>query len=220
MNTKRSKNIIVCGTDTDVGKTVVSALLVQGLNATYWKPIQSGLDGGGDRGRVCELLKLPEGRWLPETFNLKAPVSPHWAAEMEDSLIKPELIVLPNNTQPIVVETAGGLMVPLTYDFLQIKLIEQWKSPVILVARSGLGTLNHTLLSLEALHLRKIPVLGIILNGPHHPNNPKTLEKIGKIPVIAELPQLKPLNAENLSKQWHKQNLRSKFNELLKGENE
>ena len=89
--TERAKRIVVCGTDTDVGKTVVSAMLVQGLEATYWKPIQSGLQEGGDRDFICKLLKLSEKRWIKEVYNFQAPVSPHWAAEMENILIIHEL---------------------------------------------------------------------------------------------------------------------------------
>ena len=135
-------------------------------------------------------------------------------------MIKKERLNIPNHNHPIIIETAGGLMVPLTYDFLQIELLKIWNIPVILVARSGLGTLNHTLLSLEALRLRKIPILGIILNGPIHPNNPKTLEKVGKVPVIAEIPRFESLTAEKLLNLWQKKDLHSRFQKLISaGEN-
>ncbi len=216
MTTKKIKNLIVCGTDTDVGKTIASAFLVQGLNAAYWKPIQSGLEDGGDRGRICKLLSLNSDRWLPEVYKLNAPVSPHWSAEMQDCSIETDLLEIPKHNQTIVIETAGGVMVPLSYNFLQIELIKQWNTPVILVARSGLGTLNHTLLTLEALRARNISIIGLILNGPIHPNNPKTLEKMGKVPVIAELPRLKSLSAENLLRQWQKEELRPSFKKFIK----
>ncbi len=195
--------LIVCGTDTDVGKTVVSALLVQGLGARYWKPVQSGLDDGGDRGRLQQLLQLPPERLLPEAYRFEAPVSPHWAAERQGLTIDPGRLALPAGDGALVVETAGGLLVPLRRDWLQIEQIAVWGLPVLLVARSGLGTLNHTLLSLEALRHRSIPVLGLVLNGPPHPDNPRTLESLGSVPVLAELPPLQPLSAAALEQQWH-----------------
>ena len=210
-----SSPLVVCGTDTDVGKTVVSAWLVQGLNATYWKPVQSGLDGGGDRGRVQQLLKLPNERLMNETYAFEQPVSPHWAAELEGRTLNPEQLQLPVTTRALIVETAGGLMVPLTRHWLQIDQLERWSCPIVLVARSGLGTLNHTLLSLEALRRRNLGVLGIILNGPPHADNPKTLKQFGHVPVIAHLPPLTPLNAEQLHQQWTNQNLTEVFEQLL-----
>ena len=194
--------LVVCGTDTDVGKTVVSALLVQGLGATYWKPVQSGLEGGGDTGRLRRLLDLPAERIQPEAYRLAAPVSPHWAAERQGVTIDPERLALPSIEGPLVVETAGGLLVPLRRDWLQIDQIARWGLPVLLVARSGLGTLNHTLLSLEALARRRIPVLGLVLNGPSHADNPRTLAQLGGVPVLAELAPLDPLNAPALQTIW------------------
>ncbi|KAF0652055.1 dethiobiotin synthase [Cyanobium sp. Copco_Reservoir_LC18] len=199
--------LVVCGTDTDVGKTVVSALLVQGLGATYWKPVQSGMEGGGDTGRVQQLLGLPPERVLPEAYRLTAPVSPHWAAERDGVSIDPARLALPAGDGPLVVETAGGLLVPLRRNWLQIEQIAVWGLPVLLVARSGLGTLNHTLLSLEALKRRSIPVLGLVLNGDPHPDNPRTLEALGGVPVLAELPPLDPLDREGLARQWQRSGL-------------
>lgn len=199
--------LVVCGTDTDVGKTVVSALLVQGLGAHYWKPVQSGLEGGGDSQRVRELLGLPAGRILAEAYRLTAPVSPHWAAERDGVMIDPARLALPAVEGPLVVETAGGLLVPLRRDWLQIDQITRWGLPVLLVARSGLGTLNHTLLSLEALRRRSIPVLGLVLNGPLHADNPRTLEELGGVPVLAELPPLGRLDAAALAEVWRSSGL-------------
>ena len=207
--------IVVCGTDTDVGKTVVSAWLVQGLQATYWKPVQSGLDEGSDRDRICQLLNLPPERWLREAYAFRRPLSPHWAAECDGAELDPACLGLPPCNGPLVVETAGGLMVPLNRSWLQIDQLQRWQLPVVLVARSGLGTLNHTLLSLEALRHRGIAVLGLILNGPPHADNPGTLEQFGGIPVLAQLPPLKPLDAHALDRQWRQQSLSTKFRQLL-----
>lgn len=194
--------LIVAGTDTDVGKTVVSALLVQGLGANYWKPVQSGLADGSDSQSVREILSLPPERILRESYRLQAPVSPHWAAEQEQVVIDPQRLSLPAGDEPLVVETAGGVMTPLGRDWLQIDQIRRWGLPLVLVARSGLGTLNHTLLTLEALRRRSIPVLGLVLNGPPHPDNPRTLAELGQVPVLAQLPRLEPLRAAALQLQW------------------
>ncbi len=198
--------LVIVGTDTDVGKTVVSALVVQGLGAHYWKPVQSGLDGPSDSLSVQTLIDLPAERLLPEAYRLTAPVSPHWAAERDGVLIDPERLQLPDPGQlpgPLVVETAGGLLVPLRRDWLQIEQLQRWQLPVLLVARSGLGTLNHTLLSLEALRHRDIPVLGLVLNGPPHADNPRTLSDLGRVPVLLELPPLERLDAASLAQHWH-----------------
>ena len=202
--------VVICGTDTDVGKTIVSALFVQGLKASYWKPVQSGTEGGGDRQRVIDLLGLPKERWQQEAYAFQAPVSPHWAAEQEGRCIDPEQLQLPAIDQPLVVETAGGLMVPLTRHWLQIQQLQRWQLPVVLVARSELGTLNHTLLSLEALRSRHIPILGLVINGPSHADNPRTLNELGDVPLLCELPPLEQLNAAALARQWHVQNVKAK----------
>ena len=207
--------LVVCGTDTDVGKTVVSAWLVQGLNATYWKPVQSGLDGGGDRERVRRMLDLPRDRLLPEVYAFHEPVSPHWAAELDQQPLDPDRLALPESPDDLVVETAGGVMVPLTRSWLQIDQLVQWDLPIVLVARSGLGTLNHTLLTLEALRTRQLRVLGLILNGPAHADNPSTLEQLGDVPVLAQLPPLQALNAKELAKAWQLQELTSTFQRVM-----
>ncbi|MDM7936597.1 MAG: dethiobiotin synthase [Cyanobium sp. CZS 48M] len=198
--------LVVCGTDTDVGKTVVSALLVQGLGAHYWKPVQCGLEEGGDTARVAALLGLTPSeaaeRLLPEAYRFNHPVSPHWAAELEQRPIELERLALPLVRGPLVVETAGGLLVPLRLDSLQIDQISRWGLPVLLVARSGLGTLNHTLLSVEALRTRGIPLLGLVLNGPLHPDNPRTLETMTGARVLACLPPLPRLDRQALAEHW------------------
>jgi dethiobiotin synthetase len=211
----RHPQLVICGTDTDVGKTVVSALVVQGLGAHYWKPVQSGLEGGGDSGRLQALLQLPAERLLQEAYRLRTPVSPHWAAEQEGITIDPARLALPAVDGPLVVETAGGLLVPLRRDWLQIEQLAAWGLPVLLVARSGLGTLNHTLLSVEALRRRGIPLLGLVLNGPLHPDNPGTLTALAQTPVLAQLPPLEPLTAVELARQWQIQRLGDSFRSAL-----
>ena len=209
-----SERLVVCGTDTDVGKTIVSAWLVQGLAARYWKPVQSGLEDGSDRERVQQLLNLPAERLIPEAYRFSKPVSPHWAAELDQQPLDPAQLELPDCKGPLVVETAGGVMVPLTRNWLQINQLKRWNLPIVLVARSGLGTLNHTLLTLEALRSRDLTVLGLILNGPLHADNPGTLKQFGDIEVLAQLPPLEPLNAEELARMWQLQQLSTKFQRI------
>ena len=206
-----SKRIVICGTDTDVGKTIVSSFFVQGLKGVYWKPIQSGTEEGTDTKTVCKLLDLEPERYLSERYKFKAPVSPHWAAEKESRHIDPNNLDVPNLDKLIIIETAGGLMVPLNRNWLQIDQLKVWGAPIILVARTGLGTLNHTLLSLEALKNRNINVLGIVLNGPPHTDNPKTLEQFGDTKILARLPIFEEMNAKSLSQEWNKQQLDQKL---------
>ncbi len=210
-----SKRIIICGTDTDVGKTIVSSFFVQGLKGIYWKPIQSGKEEGTDTKTVCKLLNLEPNRHLSERYKFKAPVSPHWAAEKESRFIEPNNLNLPNLNKLIIIETAGGLMVPLNRNWLQIDQLKVWGAPIILVARTGLGTLNHTLLSLEALKNRNINVLGIVLNGPPHKDNPKTLEQFGETKIIARLPIFEKVSAKVLSQEWKKQQLDQKLKQYI-----
>ena len=210
-----SKRIIICGTDTDVGKTIVSSFFVQGLKGIYWKPIQSGTEEGTDTKTVCNLLNLEPNRYLSERYKFKAPVSPHWAAEQESGFIEPSNLKLPDLDELIIIETAGGLMVPLNRDWLQIDQLKVWGAPIILVARTGLGTLNHTLLSLEALKYRNLDVLGIVLNGPPHKDNPKTLEQFGDTKILASLPIFDEVNAKVLSQEWYKQQLDQKLKRYI-----
>ncbi|WP_041391226.1 dethiobiotin synthase [Prochlorococcus marinus] len=207
--------LIICGTGTDVGKTVVSSLFVQGLNAMYWKPIQSGIEDGGDTSSICKLLNLPKERCLKEAYKFNAAVSPHWAAEKENQTIDPRQLTLPSITSPLIIETAGGLMVPLNRQLLQIDQLKSWGLPIVLVAKSGLGTLNHTLLSIEALNKRRIPIIGLVLNGSLHQDNPKTLKGFGGVPIIAELPHFNKLSAHLLSEEWEKQNIGVRLEQLI-----
>ncbi len=206
-------SLVICGTDTDIGKTVVSALVVQGLGAHYWKPVQSGIDtddprGATDSERVQRLLNLPSERIVPEAYRLQAPVSPHWAAELEGVRIEPETLrTVPSVPGPLVIEMAGGLMVPLRRDWLQIDLMATWGLPVLLVARTGLGTLNHTLLSLEALAQRRIPVQGVLLCGEAHADNARTIAALTTAPMLGWLPRLEPLTAAALARHWQSSDL-------------
>lgn len=190
--------IFVSGTDTDVGKTVVSAILTLGLNASYWKPIQSGADPSTD-GAWLKSVGVPEDQILPETHKLSHPLSPHRAAELDGKQISLSDFKFPDhNREHLLVEGAGGLLVPLNEKDLVIDLIKHLQLPVLLVCRSGLGTINHTLLSIEALRKRDIELLGVVMNGGENPSNRKAIEHYGQTRVLAEIPRLRSLTRESL----------------------
>ncbi len=188
----------ITGTDTDVGKTVVSAWLVHQLRADYWKPVQSGTDEGWDRHTVQQLTGIPNDRLHLESYTLKAPLSPHKAAELEGVDIDMDRIQLPHTGRPLIVEGAGGVMVPLNSQQTMLDMMEKLALPVIVVARSGLGTINHTCLTLEALRHRSIEIAGVIMNGPLNEGNRLAIEHYGRIKVLAELDTMTPLTRESL----------------------
>src|SRR5258706_14493429 len=161
------KPLIVTGTDTGVGKTVVAAMLTLALEGVYWKPIQSGTEGGTDRERVRALTGLPEDRFRPERYLLREALSPHRAAELEDVRIDPSELELPDSPDDsrLIIEGAGGVLVPITRDILQIELFSRWRAPAVLVARPTLGTVNPTLLSLDALKHPPVEILGGVFVG-------------------------------------------------------
>lgn len=190
------RRFVVAGTDTGVGKTVVAAMLAAGRNAAYWKPIQSGLVETTDTELVRSLSGLPEEAILPEAYRLQTPISPHASAALEGVVIDPARLSLPRVEGRLLIEGVGGLMVPLNDQTLFIDLIRQWGLPVLLVARSRLGTINHTLLSLYALRAYGIEVVGVVMNGPADPVSRKAIEFYGQVKVLGEVPVLGELNAE------------------------
>jgi dethiobiotin synthetase len=190
--------IVVTGTDTDVGKTVFAAGLTRLLEGVYWKPVQAGLDGETDTETVRRLSGLDQGHFLAETWRLEQAASPHLAAEREGIELDSESLSVPALDRPLIIEGAGGLMVPLNRRELYIDVFARWRAPVVLCARTRLGTLNHTLLSLEALARRAIPVIGIALIGDAHADNERTLAALGGVPVLGRLPKLDPLTPESL----------------------
>ena len=196
---KLPSKILVSGTDTGIGKTVVSAMMTLGLSATYWKPIQSGLEEETDTEFVRRVTGLSDEHFMPERFRLQEPLSPHASAEIDGVTISLDDFQLPEaGTNNLVVEGAGGLLVPLNDNDMIIDLIERFQLPVLLVTRSELGTLNHTFLSLEALRSREIPVLGVVMNGPKNESNKKAIEKYGNVEVIGEINTIETLNAKTL----------------------
>ncbi|WP_308815305.1 dethiobiotin synthase [Sphingomonas sp. GV3] len=193
------KPIVVTGTDTDVGKTVFAAALAAAIGARYWKPVQAGDDDGTDRERVRRLARLPEGAILPEAYRLRTPCSPHRAAAIDGVTIDPARLVLPALDGSLVVEGAGGVLVPVTDGLLFADLFARWQAPVVLVARTVLGTINHSLLSIEALRTRDVPILGIAFVGDAVEDSEATIARIGGVRRLGRLPHLDPLTPEALA---------------------
>lgn len=186
--------VVVAGTDTGVGKTVLSALLTLAADAVYWKPVQSGVEEETDRQAVLRMAELGEERSLPERYLLSLPMSPDQSARADGVSIERDALALPIHARNLVLETAGGVMVPMSGELLQIELIAWWGLPVVLAARSGLGTLNHTLLSIEALRARSIDVWGIVLIGPEHRENPGSLRRWTDVPIVGAIPPMPTIN--------------------------
>lgn len=195
------KGLFVTGTDTGVGKTVVAAALTLATpRACYWKPIQSGIAGdpASDREAVALWTGLPPGRILPEAYRLRLPASPHVSAAAEGVTIRRDRLGLPPAPGPIIVEGAGGLLVPLNDEATMLDLMVWLALPIVLVARTKLGTINHTLLSLDALRRRGLTLHALVLNGEPVPTTTETLRRWGKPERLIELAPLAALNPETL----------------------
>jgi dethiobiotin synthetase len=188
---------VVTGTDTDIGKTVFAAGLAGFLGGWYWKPVQAGLQDGGDAARVAALSGLPPEHILSEAYRLTTPCSPHRAAEIDGVEIAAEALELPPQ-RPLVVEGAGGVLVPLNGAYLIADQIARWGLPAIIVARTALGTINHSLLTIEALRARKALLHGIVFIGDAAEDSEAAICRIGAVKRLGRLPMLDPLNRETL----------------------
>ena len=188
--------IFLTGTDTDVGKTIVSSWLCLQTGYDYFKPIQSGLTEEIDSEIVS---RLSGSKIHPEVYQLRYPLSPHKAARLDGKRIEISRIQLPKSDN-VIIEGAGGVLVPLNEKDQVVDLIDQFKIPVILVSSTRLGTINHTLLSLEALRNRSIEVIGIIMVGEDPLGNKNEIEVYGRTKVLATLPIISPLNSIELRK--------------------
>ena len=182
---------VVTGTDTDIGKTVFAAGLAGLLGARYWKPVQAGLPG--DSETVAALAGVET---VPEAWRLKLPASPHQSAAEEGIAIDPDALMPPEG--PVVIEGAGGLMVPLTRKALFLDVFARWRIPLILCARTRLGTINHTLLSIEAIRARSIPLHGVAFIGESNQESEGIIAEIGKVKRLGRLPMIDPLTPARL----------------------
>lgn len=201
MNRDVPPALFVTGTDTAVGKTVVSAILMAGLGAEYWKPVQSGAEEGTDTAWIKEKTGLADALFHPEVYVLSHFLSPHAAAGRQGVRIELAAITTParHEDRHLIIEGAGGIMVPLNETETMADLIRQIDVPVLLVARSTLGTINHTLLSLEKLRRIGADVLGVVMNGPKDEENRAAIETFGKVRVCAEIGPIPDFSFESLS---------------------
>ena len=190
--------IVVTGPDTGIGKTVFAAGLVDRLGADYWKPVQAGLEGETDSETVARLAGIRDERIRPEAFRLNLPASPHFAAASEGISIDLEALEPPATRRPLVIEGAGGVLVPLTSTATFADVFARWRFPVVLCARTSLGTINHTLLSLEALRRRAVPVLGVAFLGDVEAETERIITVMGGVRHLGRLPRLEPLSPNGL----------------------
>jgi dethiobiotin synthetase len=193
-----NKRLVVAGTDTGVGKTTFAAALAGALDGVYWKPVQAGDLDETDAEIVLRLSSLTPRQILPEAYRLKTPASPHLAAEIDGITIDPRMLVLPECDRPLIVEGAGGLLVPLTREITYIDIIARWNIPVVLCARTTLGTINHSLLSIEALRARDIALVGIAFIGDENIESERIIPDIGRTRRLGRLPHLAPLTRSAL----------------------
>ena len=196
----------ITGTDTGVGKTTVAALLCAAVNAIYWKPIQTGTRDGTDRSTVICLAALPRHRTLSEVYRFSPPVSPHLAAQRAGVRIDLRKIKVPDFAvrENLIVEGAGGALVPINSTQLMTDLMFHLALPVLLVSRTALGTINHTLLSVAALRASRLDVRGVILVGKPNRDNRRAIEHYGGIEVVGAVPLLKKLNRAALLQVFRK----------------
>lgn len=194
--TGSARRVFVTGTDTDVGKTVISAILALAWDAHYWKPVQSGTSEGTDSERIAGWIG-PE-RVHPEQYRLALPVSPHLAARKEGVQIALEAFNLPDWPGPLIVEGAGGVLSPLSERHVMIDLMARLGLPAIVVARDRLGAINQTLLSLQALRARSIEVMGVVLTGGEDDANQQAIEQFGEVEVMGRVPWLDSLDTRTL----------------------
>jgi dethiobiotin synthetase len=195
-------DLFVTGTDTNVGKTVLSALLVAALDATYWKPIQTGSSEGTDRQTVMRWAELPEERAARECYCFEPPVSPHLAAEASGVTIRLERICRPSigvaANRPLIAEGAGGVLVPINDSQTMLDLMRHLAMPVVVASRSALGTINHTLLTVKALRDAGVEIRGVVMIGKENRDNERAVERYGAVPIAGRIPLLETIDRSAL----------------------
>ncbi len=193
-----SGTFVITGTDTDIGKSVFAAALTAALGASYWKPVQAGLAEGTDSETVAHIGGIDPSRILPERYRLKIPASPHFSAAQEDILIGLNDLDIPQIDGPLIIEGAGGALVPVNPELLFADLFAHWGLPVIIVASTSLGTINHSLLTIEALRSRDVPIHGIAFIGDENVDSEQTICRIGAVRHLGRLPILDQLTPASL----------------------
>ena len=192
--------IVVTGTGTDIGKTVFAAALTAALDGRYWKPVQAGFDDGTDRDRVRALSGLGDDRLLPEAYSLSTPCSPHRAAEIDGVAIDAASLSPPACDRPLVIEGAGGVLVPFTRTVTFADIMARWRLPTVLVASTTLGTISHSLAAIEALRARCVAIVGVAFVGDGNEDSEATISAMGSVKRLGRLPILDPLDPTTLAK--------------------
>lgn len=193
-----STTFVITGTDTDIGKTVFAAALTAALGAFYWKPVQAGLADGTDSETVAHIGGVDPSRILPERFRLKVAASPHYSAAQEGIEIGLDDFNIPKVDGPLIIEGAGGALVPINRALLFADLFAHWALPVIIVASTRLGTINHSLLTIEALRSRDVPIHGIAFIGPEVRDSEQVICEIGNVTRLGRLPMIDNLSPATL----------------------
>ncbi len=190
-------SFFLTGTDTEVGKTVICAWLMVHYQYSYWKPIQSGMDCP-DTLTIQKITGFDDSFFFPPVYELQQPLSPHESAKRDGVDIELTNFLLPRKEEKIIVEGAGGILVPINGKYFIVDIIKKLELPILLVARSGLGTINHTLLTVNELKKRNLPLQGIILNGEKNQSNKEAVEKYSGVSVVSELEPIKTLDKKTL----------------------
>lgn len=199
------RRIMVAGIGIDVGKTIVSAILTTLLKGDYWKPIQCGNEENSDTTTVKRWLDTTRHTIHSPAYSLKAPLSPHHAARLENILIRLDSLILPQSTRPLIIEGVGGIFVPLTPKISSLDLFKSWDCQWVVVSKHYLGSINHTLLTLEVLKKLCLPILGIIFNGEPNPDSESAILEISQVSVLGRLlpeTNLNPQTIQRYATQW------------------
>ncbi len=192
-------SIIIAGIHTGIGKTICSAVICQALGYDYWKPVQAGDLDNSDSIFIQRNVTNPTCKIHPERYRLQTPMSPHKAAEIDGIRITKEDFILPTSTNPIVVETAGGIMSPLADELLNIDLMEHLQLPVILVSNNYLGSINHTLLTVAAMQQRNIPIKGIVFSGGEVSSSREFILQYTQLPLLFSIPLFEKTDAATIA---------------------
>jgi len=191
-------DLFITGTDTGIGKTLLSSLLVTALDRDYWKPIQTGATEETDREIVVKQTGIPDNRAHPETYIFDQPVSPHLAAEWRGMEIDIERIQRPSSSKDLVIEGAGGIMVPINSRVFMLDLARHLNTTLVIASRTALGTINHTLLTVNTIRSAQLPMTGVVMIGDENKDNRRAVERYGNVPVIGWIPRLERIDRETL----------------------
>lgn len=206
-------NIIVAGSDTDVGKTVVAAILTTLFEGDYWKPVQCGNEEDSDTATMKKLLNTTKHKIWEPTYSFKAPVSPHHAARLENTVIDLDAIIPPHTQRPLIIEGVGGIFVPLTLKALTYDLFKMWNCQWVLVSNHYVGSINHTLLTIEALKRQNTPLMGLIFNGKPNPDSEAAILEFSQLPCLARIVPETTINQTTI--QRYAQQWKPNFSQLL-----